>query len=315
MGAKIAGFLATLMLSIPLAAIGLMAVFGIPQLVPANGGPTSAKDTVIRGVRDAFNWGNPADPQPEQVSRSMEDAPHFGDTEPVSHSPDSRDTGSPFADGSYSGRPQMGGFPSGARLADERYASNVLNSTPDRAFDSTPARSSGSHRDASSRGPFANSQASTQPPRHWSETPGMRVDPATTSAALRDPSGSFARPDFNSPTTRTSTSLEQDPSAEKLGQAALLTWRQASLRLTELGVKNYHLERGAAEGTFLFVCLFSPGDAPHVVHRFEAEADDPLIAVNRTLQQVDNWMRSRYAAANFPSKTPSMSATSGSQLR
>jgi hypothetical protein len=75
------------------------------------------------------------------------------------------------------------------------------------------------------------------------------------------------------------------------------------------------LERGSAEGTFLFVCVFSPGDTPHVTHRFEAEAEDPLIAVNRVVQQIDQWLRNRFAASNFPTRPRGLSLSSESYER
>jgi hypothetical protein len=95
----------------------------------------------------------------------------------------------------------------------------------------------------------------------------------------------------------------------------LLNWREASLRLHDLGIRDYHLERGASESSFLFVCIFSPGDSPQVIHRFESEADDPLVAVNHVLNQVDGWMRTRFAASNFPVRPQNLSLTSGAPLR
>ena len=86
-------------------------------------------------------------------------------------------------------------------------------------------------------------------------------------------------------------------------QRATLTWREASLKLTELGIQKYHLERGHESGMFLFVCMFSPGDDPHVLHRFEAESPDPLVAVNAVIAQVDEWLQDRYASAGSPRRT------------
>lgn len=86
-------------------------------------------------------------------------------------------------------------------------------------------------------------------------------------------------------------------------QRATLTWREASLKLTELGIQKYHLERGHESGMFLFVCMFAPGDDPHVLHRFEAESPDPLVAVNAVIAQVDEWLQARYASAGSLRRT------------
>ena len=100
------------------------------------------------------------------------------------------------------------------------------------------------------------------------------------------------------------------PANPTTSPAASLTWRQASQRFSEWGVDNYHLERGATEGTFLFVCMYSPSHAPHVTHRFEAEADEPLLAVNQVIGQIDRWMQQRFANSNFPTRGQSLSLTS-----
>jgi len=293
MGAKIAGFLATLMLSVPLAAIGLMAVFGIPQLVPANGSPSSTKDHVIRGVQNAMGWGDSNAEKADNSFTEFDSAPQFGETTP--------DRGPPSSEYGNSRN---------------QYAS----SAPARnAFDSEQSFPSASRdRNAVRNDTPLDRVNNAQSPRHWSDTPAMGNHGATNSAMLQQPVG------FDSATSNV-RSTESDArqfdrngafdSSSAGSHATSLTWRQASLRLSEMGITKYHLERGAAEGSFLFVCMFSPGDAPHIVHRFESEADDPLVAVNQVLQQIDRWMQNRYAATNFPSKPQSMSVTSGAAQR
>jgi len=279
MGAKIVGFFATLMLSIPLAAIGLMAVFGIPQLVPANGDSSGPREKVIRGVQDALSWAGGTNAQPShQDAAGSDDAPAFGDGAHEHHS---------AHDDEHSHHDQTE-----AHTTNGATSSGIFGVPSQRDFNDLPTT-------ASSAG---------TPSRTWDDTPRIGNDRRDQLAAVTAPAQSM--PDR----MRVGRSQEpQIPAASRQRQSGLdrqtplLTWRQASLRLTELGVRNYHLERGTASGTFLFVCTFSPGDAPHVVHRFEAEMDDPLLAVNEVLQQVDQWMQSRYAATNFPSKPQSLS--------
>ena len=95
------------------------------------------------------------------------------------------------------------------------------------------------------------------------------------------------------------SSVRTNPTSQP-AVANSLSWQAASRKLTELGIEKYHLERGQNEGAFLFVCLFTPGDAPNVTHRFEAEAADPLQAVNQVLGEIDRWLQQRYAANSFP---------------
>ena len=70
--------------------------------------------------------------------------------------------------------------------------------------------------------------------------------------------------------------------------------KESLKKLNSLGVKHYHLERGASQDTWLFVCLFSPGADTRVTHRFEAESNDPEGAVAETLKQIDTWLLNRF---------------------
>lgn len=313
MGAKIASFLATLILSIPLAAIGLMAVFGIPQLVPANSGPMNARDTVIRGVQDAFQWGEK--PVDHNAPGFEDEAPRFNSEFADSYPPAQPGAGHP----NEAGRSPSQQHPF-HQDAQNQYASNSQASPGNRPGGRFQWDES---NDAAQNAPQRGGQA----PHHWSEIPGMTSEAATRpsmgdrnsatrSAALNDVPQSGQRPSIGGmhETGAMSATLERGNPAP-LQNGSILTWRQASAKLNDLGVKNYHLERGVSEGTFLFVCMFSPGDSPQVVHRFEAEADDPLIAVNQVLQQIDRWMRSRYAASNFPTRNEAFSSSAGSSLR
>lgn len=258
MGAKIGKFLATLLLSVPLAAIGLMAIFGIPQLVPASA--NSASRGGLQGIRDALQWppATTSDLQPE-VNR-LGDAPPFDaatpDTTPLT---------------AHNARPSAEAPPPW----------------------NTPGHANTRSSSQSHAAPAAGSSALSQAPRHWSEIPPMTSSPPPSG---RQELASASDSPWEA-SSLSASSAPQSPPASSLG------WREASLRLAELRIENYHLERGSQHGSFLFVCHFSPGDAPHITHRFEAEAEDPLVAVNQVLHQVDRWMTSRFAATNFPARS------------
>jgi len=85
-----------------------------------------------------------------------------------------------------------------------------------------------------------------------------------------------------------STDLKDDKSTSPASM------KESLKKLNSLGVKHYHLERGADQDTWLFVCLFSPGDDTRVTHRFEAESEDPEGAVSETLKQIDGWLLKRF---------------------
>ena len=74
---------------------------------------------------------------------------------------------------------------------------------------------------------------------------------------------------------------------------APLTWKSAVSRLNKLGIRKYRLEPGARESEFHFCCFLTPRNNPRVTHRFEAEAADPLLAVEKVLRQIEAWHQTR----------------------
>tara|TARA_R110002095_G_scaffold34106_2_gene32628 strand:+ start:13404 stop:14252 length:849 start_codon:yes stop_codon:yes gene_type:complete len=82
---------------------------------------------------------------------------------------------------------------------------------------------------------------------------------------------------------RAETMLRRDPA----------TWSAAVQKLNELGIRDYRLEPGVRPNEFLFSCSYSPPHNPRISRRFESEALDPLKAVIRVLQQVDEWNPNR----------------------
>ena len=257
MASKVGGFFATLMLSIPISAVGLMAIFGVPQFAPGNGSPGDEQL-----IRDPF----------QRSAQAFQEVTEFW----------SSDTASPESDGSRFDQQRSGDAPTWNGNRDE------VAGQMDR-----------------SRFAYASESLAGGD----SARPGDRMltheqDSMPTRSQAPDSNRSFPRADRGLQHLRTAD-VRPPASVPRLqsvpaGSSRLISWREASLRLSEIGIEKYHLERGSAEGTFLFVCLFTPGDAPHVTHRFEAEADDPLLAVNQALAQIDSWLGERFAADKFP---------------
>lgn len=67
-----------------------------------------------------------------------------------------------------------------------------------------------------------------------------------------------------------------------------LTWQDAVKRLDELEIDNFRLERGSDQNQFFFMCSYTPPENPQVSYRFEAEASEPLKAVEKVLAQVES---------------------------
>jgi hypothetical protein len=68
-----------------------------------------------------------------------------------------------------------------------------------------------------------------------------------------------------------------------------MSWKDAVARLNALGIRDYQLLPGDREGEFLFSCRIVSRSNPRVTHLFEAEANEPLAAVQKVLRQIDDW--------------------------
>jgi hypothetical protein len=242
MSAKGGGSLATFLFSIPLAAIPLMAIFGIPQFAPVVAGPDSGAADEENGYRSrASDLLRPYEDR--ELSQPLSDAPAYD-----GGGVDLGEPGGAYRDsnGSQLRRPE--GFPEESQHGDAA------------PFDGAS-------------GPDAIAGHTAESHNPWSDDSSLvgSVEPESTS----------------SPPVTTS-----------------LTWREASRQLAEMGIEDYHLERGGADGSFLFVCSFAPAGAAHVTMRFEAESNDPLLAVADVLGQVDRWLRQRYAQSRDADAAP-----------
>jgi hypothetical protein len=93
--------------------------------------------------------------------------------------------------------------------------------------------------------------------------------------------------------SNTQTASRNGSSASQTGrndsQKSPLTWRSAVRRLNELGIRQFRLEPGSREQEFHFSCSLTSRNNSRVTHRFEAEAADPLQAVEHVLQQITQW--------------------------
>ena len=69
----------------------------------------------------------------------------------------------------------------------------------------------------------------------------------------------------------------------------MLTWQQAVDRLNQLGIRTFRLTQDSSQNSYRFVCLVTSIDDPRISRRFEADSIYPLVAVADVLAQVENW--------------------------
>ncbi len=234
--------LATLLLSVPLLAMPLMAVFGVPQFMP-----------VIASSMSEHKSERDAPPRKENVGESLAMNP----------APDARSH-------SY------------ADLRQDECLDDLFRAASPSRFADQPAR----HHQVK---PWSISEVSV------SEGRPRVVDLFATKPGTIELTGSSDRPQARSPVRHVSRDVDVRSNSSqslKLGDERSLagrTWRQAVRQLNELGIHRFRLEPGHDDADFHFTCEFSPDNDPRITRRFEAEAAEPLQAVERVLQQIDEW--------------------------
>lgn len=258
------GQFATFAMLIPMFAIPVMAVFGIPQFAPVVASP--ADKTQPDWLTDkSFSHVGQSDAFPTRSLNLVADAS------------DQLDLFEPYpATGHSSARnlaaaerlPASQESPTGGRQvnvdADSAAATPVLDLFEPVGDDRTAKR-----------------ETALFDQRNLASTAG-RV--ATPSADSRNPSA-VSRPVPTAQNRASSTRIARQPVGS--------SWRDAIDRLNLLGIRTYRLSPSASEGRYHFMCLVTSADDPRISRRFEAESREPLDAVDRVLAQVEEWNRIR----------------------
>lgn len=284
---KVGSTILTFLLSIPVTAIGFMAIFGVPQVAALNASPTN--ELVIRDpfAQDPWgNWQQPTQPQSatgttqqpwgQPQSQPANDAPNWGN--PPSEMPaGGQQQGQPW--GTTPSHPAQAPPQNPANPFNNRITSTVSHEPAGYGTTSAPTLHANSNTTVASNTPSPSATAFGMA----GNSAGLNSSPASTANTTPNPFAAGLR-------ERTGSQRPEETSAQ------MLNWHQASARLAELGIENYHLERGHQEGSFLFVCIYQPAETPQVTHRFEAEGGDPLMAVNQVLNKVDGWLQQQYRA-------------------
>lgn len=251
------GTFATLLLMVPVLSIPALAIFGIPQFAPVVASPLDEGATKARERR----VGQSARPANDNMEE-LEDAPLFGSEpgEPGSALPPGR-----VGDSVPITRP-------GRSVRDKEKVIADVNPQP--------------------RGKMPPSKAGwldefDDEPRSQPEEPRNQPAPGFDSRdnipralpgdAMRGPKAFQRRREQPpEPAPKGSNPLDIEP----------LTWQSAVRKLNELEIRNFRLQPGHRENQFLFICSYTPSDSPRLSYRYEAEADEPLKAVEKVLEQI-----------------------------
>lgn len=273
--------LTTLLLLVPILAVPMLAIFGIPSFAPAVASPLGD---------DA--WQTPADPAGGA-------APAFADAAGPQRQADAQN-GLDFSNNPRQSNLERNvPWPGRTRseTAERTHPNPQLNSGSYDGFD----RSAAVVTPAAPPRRLPLGQESAQPPA-W---PNAGQEGVVQPVGFSVP-GEFAGPPkyerpapseieqtgFSASTTGNSRPPRVLPPA-----TPSLTWQGAVKRLNELDISNFRLEPGSDPNQFLFMCSYTPPENPQVSYRFEAEASEPLKAVEKVLAQVE-------ARRSRPTETP-----------
>ncbi len=253
--------MSTLMFMVPLLGVPLMAMFGVPQFVPV----------IASSVNDATT--RPAATRPK---------PGVGESASAT---------TIVAESSLRG--------SSSRV--EQPLQDIFRPVE------RPRRDSRQILDVESRGPETKFVETSLNAETWLAKSTSQEPAAVAEQRLDDLFGNSAavtNPSEPRNRTRSTTSrMSGEPSATRATAVVLaansersdkgLTWREAVRRLNELGIQEFRLEPGSQPGEFYFACEFTPHRDARVTRRFEAEATEPLLAVQAVLRQIDEWLTRR----------------------
>jgi hypothetical protein len=286
MRSPLSGSIATCLIFVPLVAVPLLAVLGMPQL-PTTATNVASDDLKFAADDPAQTAGNSDLAAPVRVSDSRGD-PAALTREPRSASKDS----DPFAEFSRdSDASRQHAASSGKSGLSPRRSQRWSegNGLPQKAILSLDRPNDDHVSLGPSERPVASGSADEQP-----------TDRSGREASANMPGGRRALPEAEAVVALASESAAGSPSANALAENRrsaepqpssinATSWKRAVSRLNALGIHDYQLQPGEREGEFNFSCRFAARSNPRVIHRFEAEAADPLDAVNQVLRQLDEW--------------------------
>lgn len=271
------GPIGALLMVVPLLAIPMFAVMGVPQFAPLVASPGADA-----GFSESWNARGPAtraEPTRPGAATLPTIADKTGFGESARYSVD--DLFAPYADTTSLASAGLS-LESNRRPAQGR---NGLASASDRASAAGSRPSPFDDANQVLAGPFVNGLPN-EALEGFAALPDRRGSGSSRTAAAPGAKPSRAANGFateNPHTEPTSAPLR------RFDREPDFTWDQAVQRLKSLGIKKYHLESLLDDGGFSFRCSYTAPDNPRVTRRFEAEAPEPLAAVRIVLEQIEAW--------------------------
>lgn len=253
--------LSTLMFMVPLLGVPLMAIFGVPQFVPVIASSVSDETNRPAKTRLKPSVGESASAYPfaaEPTSRSLDSREEYQFQDLFSSPKRPR----------RDSRPIRGGE---TRSREAKFVETSLNA--DTWLTQTSSEVPALEATQKLGDLFGDSVANTSPPESRGHSRAATAQTRSEPMSLR------------------SNTVPLTSSSEPLNEG--LTWREAVRRLNELGIHEFRLEPGSQLGEFYFACEFTPHRDARVTRRFEAEAKEPLLAVQAVLRQIDEWLTRR----------------------
>jgi hypothetical protein len=294
---RIQSLFKTLLMLIPMTAVPMMAIFGIPQFFPVSASPSArTSETLASGQILERRVGQSDALLIRDVSTSKPASIDLFEPYDASDQPGRTQSGGVVANASSSElerrrrswRDPVGGSPSTRTEVSFRTTSTatppedrVRNAKPSAA--TSPSR--GSTNSTPQNEPSFSGQAAIPPQAVSLQTSDRRMATDSSEEVLSDgiSAGRYSR----------LASRGHENSTESLSassaQTETLTWQQAVDRLNELGIRTFRLTPDSSQNGYRFVCLVTSIDDPRISRRFEAESIDPLVAVADVLAQVENW--------------------------
>ncbi len=271
--------LATILLMIPVLTVPALAIFGIPQFAPVVASPLeeNGKKDFERGL------GNSARISQDEL---------FDDIEAF----DSARTPRPNTASSIRNRNLATDPPRNSRLRrSETQQAATWGDDLEQVAEQRRPNPSSSSIDAGDLSAIKMARYERNPRRNERINPSLSVggpdeaDTKITQVAYSDDRTDHIetkRDERSKPSVARNAGVRETAAEE-------LTWSVAVERLNELEIRNFRLEPGPRLGLFVFICTYTPPDSPTVSYRFESEADQPLKAVQKVLEQIQEWRQRR----------------------
>lgn len=314
---RIQSLFKTLLMLIPMTAVPVMAIFGIPQFFSVSASPSAKRHELSDsgrmferrvGQSDALLVQSVSTSQPSSVDLFEPYDNDVQDQRMISGGVVANASSSELARRRLSWRDPLAGSANTRTEVSLRTTSAGTSPGSDRR-ESTPSMAASLRRRAEEltpgNAPSFNGQAAVPsraaPSRtsHFPASVGVSGN-ATVAAAVSEFSNRSAEPAATSEDTladtgnagrysRLANGGRVTSTATRPAQVETLTWQQAVDRLNQLGIRTFRLTPNTGQNGYRFVCLVTSVDDPRVSRRFEAESIDPLIAVGDVLAQVENW--------------------------